>query len=108
MAFRELLAQREGGESRALLHRIGRAHGGPGPPQEMDVIGLHGQFQNRPALLVTLLASQVIAALADHLMHRHLTPVRGAPDEVIDHQMDLVFIALVVRLPLLLPLLFLL
>ena len=96
MQFWELLAQRERGESLALFDHIRRAHRGPDPHKEMDVIGLHRQFQNRPALLVTLLANQVFAACAN-LIHQHLSPAFGTPDEVVDNQMHMVFVALVVQ-----------
>ncbi len=51
MQFRELLAERERGESLALFHNLSGAHRRPDPHKEMDVIGLYRQFQNRPALL---------------------------------------------------------
>ena len=96
MQLRELLAQREGGEALALFHHIRRAHRGPDAHKAMDVIGLHRQFQNRPALLVALLANQRLAACAN-LVHQRLSAALGTPDEVVDNQMEMVFVALVVE-----------
>jgi hypothetical protein len=62
----------------------------------MHMIGLHRQFQNRPTLLLTLQANQVFAAFAN-LIHQHLSPAFRTPDEVVDNQMNMVFIALVVQ-----------
>jgi hypothetical protein len=96
MKFRELVAEREGGASLALLHHIRRAPGGPDPHKEMYVVRLYREFYNRPALLVALLANQVFAAFAN-LVHQHLSPALRPPDEVVDNQMHVLFVALVVE-----------
>ncbi len=96
MQFRELLAERDCGEPLALFDDIRRAHRGPDPHEQMEMIELHSEFHNRPALLVTRLANQLLAAFAN-LVHQHLAPAFGAPDEVVDNQMHMVFVALVVQ-----------
>src|SRR6185312_1545073 len=96
MQFRELLTERECREAFALLHHIRRTDRGPDSHKQMDMIGLHSQFQNRPALLVALLANQVITAFAN-LIYQHLSSAFGTPDEVVDNQMHMMFVALIVQ-----------
>lgn len=58
------------------------------------MIGLHRQFQHRPALLIALLAKQVFAAFAT-LIHHHLPPAFGTPHAVRDQQLHMLCIAVV-------------
>jgi hypothetical protein len=102
MQFRELLAECERGDPLACFRHSSRAHRGPDPHEEMDVIGLDGKLQNRPAFLVTPLANQAFAAFANRV-HQHLSPAVGTPDEVVDKQTHLLFVASVVRIALVVP-----
>src|SRR5579883_472934 len=63
----------------------------------MHMIGLDGQFQDCPALLLALLANQRLTTRPD-LVYQHLAPPLGAPDEMIDNQMDVVFVVLIVEI----------
>ncbi len=96
MQFRELLAERERGEALALFDDIRCAHRGPDAHEEMDVAGLYVQFEDGPALFVALLANQLVTPFAN-LMHQHLPAAFGAPDAVVDTQMDMLLDALVVQ-----------
>ena len=96
MQLRKLLAQRECAGSFALFDHFSGAHGRPDPHKQVDMVRLDRQFQDRPALLVALLANQLVAPLAT-LVHQHLFPALGAPDELVDHQMHVLFVALVVQ-----------
>jgi len=74
--FRELLAQRERGAALALFDHLRRTDRRPGPHEAVDLVGLHRQVHKRPALLVTLLAHQVLAPLANPI-DQHLSPAFG-------------------------------
>src|SRR5262245_5877255 len=82
--LRKLFAQCERRKPLALFDHIRRAHRRPDAHEDLDVIGLYRQVQNRPALLVALLANQVCTPLAT-LLHQHLPPALGTPDEVVDN-----------------------
>ena len=62
----------------------------------MNVIGLHRQFQNRPALFLALTLDQ-FAALLRHVADKDRLPPFGAPDKVVDDKVDPVFVALVLH-----------
>ena len=68
MEFWKLFAERECGEALALFGDISGADRGPDAHKEMDVIGLHREFKNRPTLLITLLANHVFTPSAN-LVH---------------------------------------
>jgi len=96
MQFRELFAEREGADAFALLDDIGGAHRRPDAHKEMDVIELHRQFQNRPALLITLLAIQFLAPLAN-LIQQYLFAALGTPNQMVVDEMNVMFVTLVVQ-----------
>ena len=85
-----------------LLHHIRRAYRRPDAHEEVDVIGLHRQFQNRPPRLVARLAKQVFAP-CPNLSHQHLAPTLGTPDKVVAKQMHLLLVAVVVQVTYVVP-----
>jgi len=60
----------------------------------MDVIGLNRQRDHMPSLCLALLFQQLLAAFF-HVANKNGFTSLGAPDEMIQDQMDTVFISLV-------------
>src|SRR5258708_7441923 len=78
----------------ALLHDFRGAIARPHPYKEVDMIGLDSERQNLPPMLRTLTCDQLPAACG-HRLYQHRLAAAWAPDEVIDDEMDAVFISLV-------------
>jgi hypothetical protein len=77
-----------------FLEYIGRGILGPDPDEEVDVIGLDGQFLDVPTLLRTLGLDE-LAAVLGHLAHQDRLSPLGTPDEVVDDEMNPVLITLI-------------
>lgn len=90
----EVLPQNARGEPLAFLDNIRRAVGGPYADKQVDVVGLDGEAKNLPALLSAFLPDEGVA-LAAHGVDEHGLAALGAPDEVVDNEVDAVLVALV-------------
>jgi hypothetical protein len=62
----------------------------------MDVVGLDGQLLNVPAMLSTFRLDQG-PAVGRHLAREDRLAPLGAPDEVVDDQVDPMFVALILH-----------
>jgi hypothetical protein len=89
-----LLAKLEGSKPLALLDDARRAIAGPDANQQMDVVGLDGQFQDVPTFLAALVLDPLPAVLR-HVAREDGLAALGTPDEMVDDEMDSVFIALI-------------
>ena len=94
--YRVLLAQMMRRKTFALLDYLCRRVGRPDTHEEMDMIGLNRQLQNRPTLLSTLLLDEGLAILGDSATE-HGFPSLGTPDQVVDDKVDAVFISLIIH-----------
>jgi hypothetical protein len=92
--LRELFAQHKRGIALALFHAVRCAHGRPCASTEMEVIRLDRQFQDRPSFLLALLSNQFLAPCAN-LIDKHRATTLGAPDEMLDHEMHVMFVVLI-------------
>src|SRR5262249_13687869 len=88
--------QLKAGDALALLDDVGRGIDGPGPDEEVDVVGLDRQLQDRPPLLSALVLDQ-LAAVPGNLADQHRLAALRAPDAVVDDEMDAVFVPLVLH-----------
>jgi len=86
----------DGRKPLALLDDLGGRRDRPGPDEQVDVVRLHGQFQDRPALLLALALDQ-LAAFLGHVADKDRLASFRAPDEVVDDQMDPMLVALVLH-----------
>jgi hypothetical protein len=62
----------------------------------MKMIGLHGQSKDCPSLLLAFLLNQLLATLSNIPNQHRLSP-SWTPDEMIHHQVDVVFIPLIFK-----------
>jgi hypothetical protein len=90
----ELLPQPAGSDALALLDHFGSRVGRPAADEQVDVVGLDGKLQNVPPTFGTLDPNLVLAFPTNIIHEDGLTPL-GAPDEMVNYQMNTVFIALV-------------
>src|SRR5215831_10304697 len=84
----------ERGNAFALLDHLSGAIAGPDPHNQVEVIGLDSERQYLPALLSTLALQQLTTPRRDW-PNEYRLPAARTPDEVIDDEMDAVFISLV-------------
>jgi hypothetical protein len=63
----------------------------------MNVVGLDGQFQERPPLFTTNLFNECVALLGNGPRKHRLAPF-WAPDKVVDHEMYAMLITLIVKI----------
>ena len=66
-------------ESFALFNDVGRRISGPDTHKKVNVIGLHRQLQNLPALLSTLLLDKDLTVLGNSASQDSFATL-GAPD----------------------------
>jgi len=78
----------------ALFDHIRRAVGCPDTHKEMDVIGLDGKLKNFPSLFLALFFKELATVGGNTVDQNRLAPL-GTPDEVIDNQVNSVFISLI-------------
>ncbi len=91
---RILLAEMMRREPLALLdHLCGRV-GRPDTDEEMDMIGLNRQLHNRPPTLSTFLFNEGTTVLRNGATQNGFASL-GAPDQVVNDQVDAVFISLI-------------
>lgn len=91
---RILLAEMLRREPLALLdHLCGRVSR-PDAYEKMDMIGLNRQRHNRPPTFSTLLFNEGTAVLRNGAT-QHGFPSLGTPDQMVDDQVDAVFISLI-------------
>jgi hypothetical protein len=79
-----------------FLEHIGGGRGRPGPDEQMDVIGLDRQLLDMPSVLSALGLDQGFTVDRDFSGEDGLTTLR-TPDQVVDDQVDTVFVALVLH-----------
>ena len=77
----------------ALLHHVSGAVAGPDPHEQVDMVRLNRQRQDRPATLSTLALDEFLRACR-HWPHQHRLAALGAPEEVVDTQVNPMFVSL--------------
>jgi hypothetical protein len=92
----ERLAQAARGKPFALLDDFSGGIGRPGADEQVKVVGLHGQFQDRPAVLLALVLDELAALLADVANEDRFASF-GAPDQEVHDKVNPLFVALVVH-----------
>ena len=90
----ELLPQPSGSDALALLDHFGSRICWPAPDEQVDMIGLNGQLQNVPPTLRTLDANLVLA-FPTNIIHEDMLAPLGAPDKVVNDEVNTVFVPLV-------------
>jgi hypothetical protein len=88
--------EREGGDAFALLHHLGGAVARPHPHKQVDVVRLVRQRQDSPACSAHLPSIDSRQRAATGLTKTDLRRL-GAPDEVVDDQVDTMLVSLVLH-----------
>jgi hypothetical protein len=91
-----LLAKIERGYTFAFLDYICGAVAGPDTNEQVYVVRLDGQLKDCPTLLAAFLRDPMPAVFSDVSREDRFPPLR-TPNEVINDQMDPVFIALIIH-----------
>ena len=65
----------------------------------MDMLGLDSQRENVPSFLLALCFKKLLTAVLE-FSYKNRLPSFGTPDEMIDNEMDSVFIPLIFKLAL--------
>ena len=83
----------------APLDEAGNVRGqrvGIGPNEQVDVIRLNRQADNLPAMLSHHLVDDLLQPVS-HRPYQHLPAPFGAPDDVVDHQVNILSLVLIVH-----------
>src|SRR6266568_1726809 len=79
-----------------FARNIGRQGVGVSPQKQMDMVWLNSQLQDLPSVLLDHLLNDLFQPVM-HWPNKHLAPSLGAPDEMVDHQMDTVTFMLILH-----------
>ena len=93
------MAKEEGCISLQFLDHFCCAIGRPYPYEDMDMLRLDRKPENVPSFLLALCFKKLLTAVLE-FSYKNRLPSFGTPDEMIDNEMDSVFIPLIFKLSL--------